>query len=383
MMQSSSPVAVLKNRTNGTQKPPARPQELSRQVLLDLYQTMVRVRRVEEAIGNAYPEQEMKCPVHLSIGQEGVAAGVCLALRKDDEALSTHRGHAHYLAKGGNLKRMIAELYGKSTGCARGKGGSMHMVDTSVGFRGSSAIVAGTIPIAAGLAMAAQMQGRNSVAVAFFGDGAADEGVLYETLNFAALKKLPVLFICENNLYATHSHQSARQPADNLIERANAFGVTSTRIDGNNAPLVYQTTQEAVKRARAGQGPTFLECMTYRWRKHVGPESDIDMGYRTQEELDSWIARCPIRHLEEKLQRTGQVAQEELERIHTQIDTEIQEAFAFAKNSPSPTAADLHTFVDANGSQSMYARCLPVESGKESGVSQHNDITAIMQKTGF
>jgi TPP-dependent pyruvate/acetoin dehydrogenase alpha subunit len=300
-----------------------------------LYRRMLRIRRIEEAVADAYPRQQMKCPVHLSIGQEAVAAGVCDPLTAADHLYSNHRCHAHYLAKGGDLKGMIAELHGKRTGCARGKGGSMHLVDFSVGMMGASALVAGTIPIACGSALAFQRGGKPNVAVTFFGDGATEEGILYESLNFAALKKLPVIFVCENNGYATYSGLSARQAVDSSAEKARAFGLPATQLDGNDVLVVRDAAEAAIRRAREGGGPTYLECVTYRHRDHVGPALDHQVGYRTKEEVDSWIARCPLTRL------AGQVPEALRSAWEKEIAAEIEEAFAFAIASPLPDRSDL------------------------------------------
>jgi len=306
-----------------------------------MYRTMLRIRKIEEKLAELYPEQEIRCPMHLSIGQEAVATGVCAALRVDDHVYSGHRCHAHYLAKGGDVKRMVAELYGKQTGSSRGKGGSMHLVDPAVGMMGASAIVAGTIPLAVGSALAFQMQGTDRVAVAFFGDGAVEQGAFHESLNFAALRKLPVLFVCENNFYATHSPLSARQPGDNIYQRAAGYLVPGVRVDGNNVLEVYFAAQKAVNRAREGQGPTLIECRTYRWREHVGPNFDFALGYRTKEELDAWRRRCPIKRYEVALRKYKVLSNTELDEIGSQVDDEVAEAIAFAKVSPSPGEVEL------------------------------------------
>lgn len=353
------------------------------EIVVDLYTKMARIRMVETAIANAYSDQEMKCPVHLSIGQEAVAAGVCQTLRDTDEVISTHRGHAHYIAKGGDLDRMIAELYGKVTGCASGKGGSMHLVDPSVGFRGCSAIVGGTIPIAVGIALAAKMKESDKVAVTFFGDGAADEGVLYEAMNFAALKKLPVIFACANNLYATCSHQSARQPHDNLTARAEAFGIQAERVDGNDAMAVFQSASRAINRARKGEGPSFVEFRTYRWRKHVGPEYDIDLGYRSQEELDEWMTKCPIKNLQVRALETGDLNDEAIASIHHEIERHIETAFSSAKESDPPEPEALYANVDSDGESSILAKLLPVLESECDQRVQEVDMTAALHRTGF
>jgi TPP-dependent pyruvate/acetoin dehydrogenase alpha subunit len=307
----------------------------------DLYRRLLRIRKVEEKIVELYPRQEMRCPTHLSLGQEAAAAGVCAALRDEDRIFSTHRCHAHYLAKGGDLKRMFAELYGRVTGCAKGKGGSMHLVQPEAGIMGASAIVGGSLPIAVGSALAARMQGRPRVAVAFFGDGAVEEGVFHESLNFAALRKLPVVFVCENNFYATHSHQSARQPADNIHERAAGYAMPGVRADGTDASAVYVAAREAVQRARRGDGPTLLEIRLYRWKEHVGPNYDYAMGYRTREELDAWMERCPVRLFESRVVEGGVLGRADLQRIADEIDREIAEAVAFGRESPEPGLVEM------------------------------------------
>ncbi|MDP2932326.1 MAG: thiamine pyrophosphate-dependent dehydrogenase E1 component subunit alpha, partial [Chloroflexota bacterium] len=228
--------------------------------LLEMYEMMLRIRRVEDKIVEVYPEQEMRCPTHLSIGQEAAAVGVCAALRRDDCVFSTHRCHAHYLAKGGDIRRLFAELYGKKTGCTGGKGGSMHFADESVGMMGTSAIVGASIPLAVGAALAFSMKGNDRVAVAFFGDAGVEQGVFHESLNFAALRRLPVLFACENNQYATQTHIAKRQALDNIYQRGEIYGIPGERVDGNDVLAVYQAAQRAVERGRRGEGPTLLEC---------------------------------------------------------------------------------------------------------------------------
>ncbi len=298
----------------------------------ELHRRMLRIRRIEEAIADHYPKGEMKCPVHLSIGQEAVAVGVCAPLTTKDHVYSNHRCHSHYLAKEGDLPAMMAELFGRSTGCARGKGGSMHLVDFSVGMMGASALVAGTIPMAAGSALAFQRAGEPRVAVTFFGDGATEEGILYESLNFAALKKLPVLFVCENNGYATYSSVSARQAVTSSAERARGFGLPAFQIDGNDVLAVQAAASEAVARARAGEGPTYLECITYRLRDHVGPAWDHAVGYRTREEVEAWMARCPVEKMGTSRDRDVWEAE---------IAEEIRDAFEYARSSPFPAREDL------------------------------------------
>ena len=311
------------------------------ETLKNLYRVMVTIRRFEEKIIEVYPHQEIKTPVHLYIGQEAVAAGVCANLSKDDYIFSTHRSPGHYLAKGGEMKQLVAELYGKKTGCSKGKGGSMHGVDPKVGVWGSTAIVGGNIPLFTGAALASVMQGRDRVSVCFFGDGAVDEGSFHEGLNFASLRKLPAIFVCENNFYATHSHQSKRQPHDFIYKLAEGYLLPGIRVDGNNVLDVYKVAHEAVRKAREGEGPTLIECRTYRWRGHVGPDYDINLGYRTREELNRWMRRCPIGMFESLLVRQGVMTKKEIDEVIKQADKEIHRAYIYAKESPYPEAEEL------------------------------------------
>ncbi len=320
---------------------------LKSDTLKRLYTGMLRIRRIEEAVADAYPSKEMKCPVHLSIGQEAVPVGICQQLSIEDRIYSTHRCHAHYLAKNGSLPKMIAELFGKVTGCCRGKGGSMHLVDHSQGMMGSSALVGGTIPLAVGSALAFSMDKKPLVSVAFFGDGGSEEGIFYESMNIAALKKLPVIFAVENNLYATYSHQNSRQATPDIYKRGDSFGIASARVDGNDVEAVYRVASEAIARARSGNGPTVLEFQTYRWRDHVGPNMDIEVGYRTQQEVDSWMKNCPIQKTEQKLLAQGLLTPRERDDIEKQISNEIADAFAFARESKFPNANEIFTDIYA------------------------------------
>lgn len=311
---------------------------------------MMRVRMIEETIADRYAEQQMRCPVHLSIGQEAVAVGVCETLKKDDYIMSTHRAHAHYLAKGGDLKTMIAELYGKATGCCSGKGGSMHLLDLSVGMLGSTPIVGNSLPVAVGTAFASWLKGEKRVTVVFFGDGSTEEGVFSECLNFAALKRLPVVFVCENNLYSVYSPLGVRQPPKRSnVDIAKAHGMFASSGDGNDVAFVSKLTAEAVHRARLGEGPSFLEFATYRWREHCGPHFDNDIGYRTSEEFEAWKKCCPIKRYQQHLMTTKMVEQKEIEKMHDDIKTEIAAAFSFAKTSPFPHEDKLAEGIYADG----------------------------------
>jgi pyruvate dehydrogenase E1 component alpha subunit len=310
------------------------------------YVQMARIRRAEEAIVARYPEQEIRCPTHLAIGQEAVAVGVCQALRDGDTVLSGHRCHAHYLAKGGSTRGMFAELYGKATGCCGGKGGSMHLASPETGMLGASAIVAGTVPMAVGAALASTLRSTDDVSVAFFGDAAIEQGVMHESLAFAALRALPVVFVCENNLYATLTPLSQRQVSADIWPRARAHGVAAVGVDGNDVVAVYEAATAAVARARRGEGPTFIEAKTYRWREHVGPNFDIDVGYRTQAELDGWMARDPIAALARALEARGILSAAERASIDALLEAEVADAVSFAKTSPFPEPAMLRTDVD-------------------------------------
>ncbi|MBF0385966.1 MAG: thiamine pyrophosphate-dependent dehydrogenase E1 component subunit alpha, partial [Candidatus Omnitrophica bacterium] len=306
-----------------------------------IYYDLQKIRKVELKIEELYPKDEMKTPVHLSLGQEAVAVGVCANLRKEDNIFSNHRSHAHYLAKGGDLKAMIAELYCKETGCAKGRGGSMHLIDTSVGHLGSSAIVGGAISHAVGAALAYKLQKKDLVAVTFFGDAAVEQGVLYESFNFAKLKNLPVVFICENNYYSVCSHLSARQPDDKLYMRSKGFGVPSMVCDGMDFLKVFNAAKKAIDHARGGKGPYFLEFKVQRWRAHSGGGDPIAEQYRKKADLDKRNIKDPIKDFEEYLLKKKIVEQSDMEIIKNDIDSEIGEAFDFAQKSPLPDNKDL------------------------------------------
>lgn len=301
------------------------------------YRSLYRIRRVEEEVAKVYPTDKIKSPVHLSIGQEAVSVGICEALQLDDVVFGTYRSHALYLAKGGDLNKMIAELYGKATGCAKGKGGSMHMIDLAANVMGSSAVVGTTIANAIGYAYALKHQPQDSIVVSIFGDGAVDEGVFAESMNWAALKKLPIIFVCENNGYAIHTHQRERQKLDNICDRARSYGIPAERIEGNDTLSIYEKIGAAAKALRNGEpGPFFFECMTYRWKEHVGPNEDYHLGYRTKEEAEPWIKNDQVKRLAEL------VEPEERQKIEAEIEVEIKAAFEFAEASPFPEIPELY-----------------------------------------
>ena len=316
--------------------------EPSSDQLITLLHRMMRIRCLEETLADRYKEQEMQTPTHFSIGQEAPAVGICAALESQDVVYSGHRCHAHYLAKGGPLLGLVGELYGKEIGCARGRGGSVHLNDAHCGLIASSAILGQTIAVAVGSAWAFRQDGSRQIAVAFFGDGAVEEGIFHESLNFAAVRKLPVLFVCENNLYSTHSPLAVRQPAGiQIFERARSYTIPSAQVDGNDVTAVFQAAHQAVEWCRNGQGPYFLECLTYRWREHVGPLWDYDAGYRTKAEVDQWMARCPIKRLSERLLAQGVCTEEKLRVLRREIQEEVDHAVSVAKASPFPSAEHL------------------------------------------
>ena len=316
--------------------------------LVGLYRSMLRIRRIEEEIERRYHQDEMKTPIHLVIGQEAASVGCCAALRETDLLYSSHRSHGVYLAKGGDLKRMLSELHGRIDGCVASRGGSMHLVDKRVGMAGTSAIVGGAVPIAAGAALAAQLNGEHHVVVVFLGDATTEEGVTSETLNFAALKKLPLVFLCENNFYSVQSPLAARQPPRDIHRWAAGHDVPAVLVDGVNVLAVHAAVTAAVTRALAGGGPTFIEAQVYRLRAHGGAGDDSHTGYRTEEERASWEKVCPITIFRAYLEHAGVLDEQSRTAIERLIEAEIAEAFRFALASPHPTEADLYQHVYAD-----------------------------------
>jgi pyruvate dehydrogenase E1 component alpha subunit len=295
-----------------------------------LYATMVRMRMIEEKIAEIYPEREIRSPTHLYIGQEAVAAGVCSTLGREDVVAANYRSHGWYLAKGGSFRALMDELFGRATGCSGGWGGSMHMIDVEAGVMGTSAIVGGGISHAVGCALADKIVGRPQVSVAVFGDGAVEEGPWHECLNFAVLKRLPVVFLCENNQWAALSPLSDRQPPVEIVRRAESYGMPATSVDGNDAPAVHDAAAGAGARARRGEGPSLIECRTYRWLEHCGPNDDVSQGLRPAEELAAWKARCPIARLRPL------VSDEDDRAIRAAVAREIEDALAHARGAPWP-----------------------------------------------
>lgn len=311
---------------------------------INLYKSLLRTRRAEEIFADEYRNGTMRTPTHFGIGQEAVAVGVCAALGREDAAYSHHRCHTHYLAKGGSLLGLAAELLGREAGCSRGRGGSVHLTDRSVGFIGSSPILGQATALAVGTALAFRMDGLKGVSVAFFGEGVSDEGSFWESLNYASVHKLPVLLVCENNLYATESLLSVRQPeGTDLCERVETFKVRTRRMDGNDVFAVHDAAQAALKHIRGGGGPFFLECMTYRWREHVGPMWDYELKrtYRSRAEVEAWMEKCPVKRCGRWLLAKGVATQKDLDAWRAEIDHEINAVLAEAKASPWPQVSTL------------------------------------------
>jgi len=322
-------------------------QVLNRDLLDRMYYTMIRIRKTEETIGELVSKGEIITPCHLYIGQEAIATGICSTLEKDDWVFSNHRSHGHFIAQGGSLRSLFAELFGKKTGCSGGWGGSMHLSDPSCGFPGSSAIVAGSISVAVGAALGFSYSGTHRISTVFFGDGATNEGVFYEALNFAALFKLPVLFVCENNFYSAHMPISRCLANTDILNKAEAMGVKGMRIDGNDVIAVFNAANIGVVSIRNGEGPFFLECQTYRWRGHVGPNDDVDKGIRSAGELASWVARCPIKRMEGYLESQEVLTEKRRKDLQEHVSLEIHDALEYARNSSYPMLTkDTHNPVE-------------------------------------
>lgn len=311
-------------------------------ILMELYFSMKRIRMVENYIADHYNGEvrEMHTPIHLCDGQEGTEVGVCANLKKQDAIFGNHRSHGHYLAKGGNLNKMVAELNNKETGCCRGRGGSMHLIDRENGIELTSSIVAGNVSIAVGYALAQKMKKTNHISVAFFGDGASEEGSVYESICYAKINKLPVLFICENNLYSIATPFYVREPNADIGSKFETILPVGS-VDGNDVIAVYEKTHEVVERIRNGEGPYFLECKTYRYRNHHNTGNGVDNRFRTNEELELWKSKCPIKRLERKLIAEGMLGNEEIERIENRIQKEIEAAFSYARESACPDSSTL------------------------------------------
>jgi pyruvate dehydrogenase E1 component alpha subunit len=303
---------------------------------------MLRIRVAEEVIADLAESGEARCPCHLGIGQEAVAVGVSTHLHPSDRVFGAHRSHSHYLALGGGLLELFAEVLGKEAGASKGMGGSMHLYGREVGFHGSVPIVGATIPIATGAGLACKMDGKGSVAVSYFGDGAAEEGVLHESLNMAAVMKLPVLFVCENNLFSSHLDIDLRQPENRIARFAEAHDIPALVVDGNDVVEVSRAVKNLVDRARNSDGPGFLEAVTYRWRGHVGPKEDIDVGvHRRADDLAAWKCRDPVRRLADALSARGALAEAGVDQSTTELREECAKVQDRARNAPYPSVSNL------------------------------------------
>jgi pyruvate dehydrogenase E1 component alpha subunit len=313
------------------------------ELLISQVHMMQVIRRAEEKLADKVLEGEIVCPCHLGIGQEAVAVGVSEHLRKTDRVFGTHRSHSHFLALGGSLESLFGEVLGKANGCSRGMGGSMHLFDESIGFKGSVPIVAATVSLAVGAALAAAMdQSRDrDIGVAYFGDGAIEEGSVHESMNFAGRFNLPMLFVVENNLFSSHLHINYRQPADSIARFASVNGLNHEVVDGNDVVAVSAAAERLVAAARNGGGAGFLEAVTYRWRGHVGPSEDNDVGLKRSSDLQVWKKRDPIRRLVDSLLSAGCVSEERIAALSEQVAAEIERAWELADAAPYPEPGDL------------------------------------------
>ena len=308
---------------------------------IDMLREIMRIRMIEERIADIYPRGEMRTPTHFSIGQEAISVGVCSRLKDSDSVFASHRCHAAYLARGGDLKAMLAELFGRATGVCKGRSGSAHLASPERNMY-SAPIVGAMIPVAVGAALSYAMDNKKNVAAAFFGDAAPEEGAFFESINFAVVKRLPVLFVCENNLFSTHTHLRYRQPDIPIYKRVKAFGLPAAKIDGNDALKVYDTAGVFIDSIRKGQGPVFLECMTYRFREHVGPNYDFENPYRRRAEVEYMMSRrCPLQRLKRQLLKDATISDKDIESMQRKIGKEIDAAVRYARVSPWPSRKDL------------------------------------------
>src|SRR5579863_6038850 len=317
--------------------------DLGKDLLLEMYRAMVRIRLFETKVRDLATANEIPGFVHVSIGEEASATGTCAALRTTDRITSTHRGHGHLIAKGGRLDRMMAEIFGKRTGYCKGKGGSMHIVDYSLGILGANGIVGAGLPIATGSALGAVIAGKDDVTVAFFGDGASNEGTFHESLNLAAVWKLPVVFVCENNGFGEFTPMETVTSVKDIAVRAQAYAIPGYIVDGNDVFEVYRYASEAIARARAGDGPTLLECKTYRWEGHVVGEQAFlgSAGYRTEAEIESWKKKCPLIKFEKFVLEGGKIGKAELDRIVSETQVELEAAVEFARQAALPDPSEV------------------------------------------
>lgn len=321
---------------------------LGKDRLLELYKMMLLIRYCEESLVEPILRNEIKCPCHLCSGQEAIPTGICASLTSSDYVFGNHRSHGHFLAKGGDLNSLIAEIYGKETGCSRGRGGSMHLIDPEVGFLGSAPIVAGTVSLAVGAALASSIRGDDSVSVSFFGDGACGEGVVFESMNFASVRQLPVIFVCENNLYATHMPIRDCRTDQNISRIAEPFCISSFTVDGNDVLSVFDVGSQAIQLCRSGNGPVFIECLTYRYRGHVGPDDNVQGQHtdiRPHGEVEEWLAKDPVTRFELFLKENSFLDDSSLAKLKQNVEKQVLDAHEFAKASPFPSPEDLLKYV--------------------------------------
>ena len=303
---------------------------------------MILIREVEESIALKYSENKMRCPTHLCIGQEAISSGVSLNLRPIDTVVSTHRSHGHYLGKGGNLGKMIAEIYGKTDGCSKGYGGSMHLIDLNVNFMGSTAIVGNSMPVGVGLALSSKLENYKSISCIYFGEGCTEEGIFSESINFAIVSNLPALFVCENNFYSVYSDLKPRQPKNRKIHKmVSAMGIKTFYADGNKVLDVYKTTNKAIKYIKKYKKPVFLEFATYRWREHCGPNYDNSIGYRTEKEFAKWKNKDPINEFKNYLVKNKIINANLIDKFYLSTNRKVARAFKFAEKSNFPSEKDL------------------------------------------
>ena len=309
-------------------------------ILFDMHRRMLRIRLFEEAAGRLFEGARMPGFIHLYVGQEAVAAGVCAALRPEDQISSTHRGHGHLVAKGGDLNKMMAELMGKETGYCNGKGGSMHICDLDLNMLGANGIVGGGVPIAVGAGFANKYRDDGAVSVVFFGDGASNIGAFHEAANMAAALKLPVLFVCENNEYGEFTSRDRSMAIADVVERASGYGIPGTIVDGMDAAAVYETALEALEHCRSGAGPSFIEAKTYRFYNHHGVQT-LGLPYRPDDEVASWQARDPIDGIEARMAEAGIMTADQAATVRAEVQAAVDEAVEFGESSPMPNPARL------------------------------------------
>lgn len=322
---------------------------LSNEKMLEFYRTMTTIRMFEERIVDLYARGEVPGLAHLYIGEEAVATGVCAALERNDYITSTHRGHGHVIAKGAELGPMMAELFGKQTGYCKGKGGSMHIADIDIGILGANGIAGGGLPIAVGAAWSSKWRQSKQVAVCFFGDGSSNNGTFHESLNLASVHNLPVVFVCENNEFGISVCQAKHQAIRDVASRAAAYDMPGVIVDGNDIQEVYSAATKAIRRARTGEGPTLIECKTYRWRGHHEGDPNQGTRYRSKEEIEEWKKKCPIAKIEHQILKNNMASKDALKQVDKEIEELINQSVNFAKESDFPSVNEMYEDIYVNG----------------------------------